>query len=60
MVSHINAEVKRALARADVAEEFAREGAVTVPGTPQGFGELIRREIPRWAEVLTAGNVEAD
>jgi hypothetical protein len=43
-----------------VAEPFAREGAVAVPGTPQSFGDLIRREIPRWAEVVKAGNVKAD
>ena len=24
-------------------------------GTPQAFGDLIRREIPRWAEVVRAG-----
>ena len=24
------------------------------------FGELIRREIPRWAEVVKAGNVKPD
>jgi tripartite-type tricarboxylate transporter receptor subunit TctC len=60
VVSRLNAEVNRALAQADVAEQFAREGAVAVPGTPQSFGDLIRREIPRWAEVVKAGNVKAD
>jgi tripartite-type tricarboxylate transporter receptor subunit TctC len=60
VVSRLNAEVNRALAQADVAEQFAREGAVAVPSTPQSFGDLIRREIPRWAEVVKAGNVKAD
>jgi tripartite-type tricarboxylate transporter receptor subunit TctC len=60
VVSRINAEVNRTLLQADVAEPFAREGAVAVPGTPQSFGDLIRREIPRWAEVVKAGNVKAD
>jgi tripartite-type tricarboxylate transporter receptor subunit TctC len=49
-----------ALAQADVAEPFAREGAASVPGTPQSFGDLIRREVPRWAEVVKAGHVKAD
>ncbi len=31
-----------------------------VPTTPQAFGEVIRREIPRWAEVVKAGNVKPD
>jgi len=60
VVSRINAEVNRALVQADVAEQFSREGAVAQPGTPQSFGDLIRREIPRWAEVVKAGNVKAD
>jgi hypothetical protein len=29
-----------------------------MPTTPQAFGELIRKEIPRWAEVVKAGNVQ--
>lgn len=60
VVARLNAELNRALAAPDVAESFAREGAVAVPGTPQAFGELIRREIPRWAEVARAGNVKPD
>lgn len=60
VVTRINAEVNRAVAQADVAEQFNREGAAAVPVTPQTFGDLIRREIPRWAEVVKAGNVKPD
>jgi hypothetical protein len=28
--------------------------------TPQAFGELMAREIPRWAEVVKAGNVKPE
>lgn len=59
-VQRLNAEVNKALALPEVAEQLAREGAVPVPATPQAFGELIRREIPRWAEVVKAGNVKPD
>ncbi len=59
-VARLNAEINRALALADVAEQLGREGAVAAPGTPQSFGDLIRRELPRWAAVVTAGNVKAD
>ena len=44
----------------DVAQQLAVEGAVPMPGTPRAFGELIAREIPRWAEVVKAGNVKPD
>jgi tripartite-type tricarboxylate transporter receptor subunit TctC len=59
-VSRLNAEVNKALALPDVAQQLAVEGAVPVPTTPQAFGDLIRREIPRWAEVVKAGNVKPD
>lgn len=60
VVSRLNAETNKALALPEVAQQLAVEGAVPVPGTPQSFGELIRREIPRWAEVVKAGNVRPD
>lgn len=59
-VNRLNAEVNRAVALADVVEQFSREGAMAVPSTPQAFGDLIKREIPRWAEVVKAGNVKPD
>jgi tripartite-type tricarboxylate transporter receptor subunit TctC len=59
-VARLNAEVNKALALPDVAQQLAAEGATPVPATPQAFGELIRREIPRWAEVVKAGNVKPD
>lgn len=59
-VAQLNAEINKALALPDVAQQLAVEGATPVPGTPQSFGDLIRREIPRWAEVAKAGNVKPD
>ena len=60
MVTRLNAEVNKALALPDVAKQLAGEGAVPTPTTPQAFGALIAREIPRWAEVVKAGNVKPD
>ena len=60
LVSRLNAEINKALALPEVAQQLAVEGAVPVPTTPESFGALIAREIPRWAEVVKAGNVRAD
>jgi tripartite-type tricarboxylate transporter receptor subunit TctC len=60
LVARLNAEINKALALPDVAQQLAIEGASPEPGTPQAFGELIRREIPRWAEVVKAGNVKPE
>lgn len=59
-VARLNAEINRALAQAEVAQQLANEGAIAMPGTPRAFGELIAREIPRWAAVVKAGNVKPD
>jgi tripartite-type tricarboxylate transporter receptor subunit TctC len=59
-VTQLNAEINRALALPDVQQQLATEGAQPMPDTPQAFGALIAREIPRWAEVVKAGNVKAD
>jgi len=60
VVSKLNAIVNRALVLPDVAQQLATEGAVAMPTTPAAFGELIAREIPRWREVVRAGNVKPD
>lgn len=57
-VVRLNAEINKVLALPDVVKQFDLEGAVPNPTTPQAFGELIAREIPRWAEVVKAGNVK--
>ncbi len=58
LVVRLNAEINKALALPDVARQLAAEGAVPAPATPEDFARLIAREIPRWAEVVRAGNVQ--
>ena len=60
VVTRLNAEINKALALPDVAQQLAIEGAVPMATTPQAFADLIKREIPRWAEVVKAGNVKPD
>jgi len=59
-VAQLNAEINKALALPEVAQQLAVEGAVPTPTTPQAYGALIAREIPRWAEVVKAGNVKPE
>jgi tripartite-type tricarboxylate transporter receptor subunit TctC len=60
VVTRLNSEVNKALALPDVLQQLAAEGALPMPSTPQAFGELIAREIPRWRDVIRAGNVKPD
>ena len=60
VVARLNAEINKALALPEVAQQMAVEGALPMPGTPQAFAALIQRELPRWAEVVKAGNVKPE
>ncbi len=60
MVARLNAEINRALLSPELGPTLSVEGAMPMPGTPQAFGALIARAIPRWREVVRAGNVKAD
>ena len=60
VVARLNAEINKALQTPSVAQQLATEGAIPTPGSPQAFGELIAQEIPRWADVVKAGNVKSD
>jgi tripartite-type tricarboxylate transporter receptor subunit TctC len=60
LVSRLNLAINKILALPDVAQQLAGEGAEPVQATPQAFAELIAREIPRWREVVRAGNVKAE
>jgi tripartite-type tricarboxylate transporter receptor subunit TctC len=60
VVARLNAEINRALGLPEVARQMAVEGAVPTPDTPPAFAALIQREMPRWAQVVKAGNVKPE
>lgn len=60
LVSRLNLAINKILALPEVAQQLAGEGAEPVQATPQAFAELIAREIPRWREVVRAGNVKPE
>jgi len=60
IVARLNQEVNKALALEEVRTRFANEGAEPTPATPQAFGQLIAREIPRWDKVVKAARIHLD
>ena len=59
-IARLNAAINKALQDPAVAQQLATEGAIPTPTTPKAYGDLIAKEIPRWAEVVRAGNVRPD
>ena len=60
IVALLNRHVNAALGSDEVRTRLAAEGAEATPATPQAFGQLIAREIPRWARVIQAARITVD
>ncbi len=60
IVDRLNAEINRMLQLADVRERLAALGAEIVGGSPKDFTDHIQREIPKWAKVVKAANVQLE
>jgi tripartite-type tricarboxylate transporter receptor subunit TctC len=52
MLDKLNAAVNTSLEAPEVRERFAQIGSEGGGGTPEAFGELIRRDSAKWAEVI--------
>jgi tripartite-type tricarboxylate transporter receptor subunit TctC len=60
IVLRMNAEIESALKRAEVHDRVLAAGAEPSPSTPAQFGQLIRAEIPKWADVIKASGARPD
>jgi tripartite-type tricarboxylate transporter receptor subunit TctC len=52
IVDKLNAEVNKVIARPDVKEAWAKQGAVPMPMTPAEFDKYLRADIEKWANVV--------
>ena len=60
IIDKLNSEVNKAIKDPDFAKRIALDGLEPAGGTPEAFGELLKREVAEWAEVVKAANVRAD
>lgn len=60
VVALLNQHVNKALSSEEVRSRLAAEGAEATPATPQVFGQLIAREIPRWERVVKGASIKLD
>ena len=59
VVAKLNADVNALLQQADVRELLARQDMNPVGGSPERFGDMVRRELARWARVVAAAKIKA-
>lgn len=60
VVTRINAEVVKLLARKDVQDKLAFEGSMVATGTPAQFAEFIRAEHAKWGALIREAQIKLD
>jgi tripartite-type tricarboxylate transporter receptor subunit TctC len=60
IVGKLQAEVAKALAKADVKERLAKMGFEGVGDTPQHFAAFVQAEIAKWAKVVKDANIKVE
>jgi tripartite-type tricarboxylate transporter receptor subunit TctC len=60
IVRKVNADVGAILRQPAVQARFIELGGTAAPGTPEEFGDFVRREIAQWREVARIANVRLE
>ena len=60
VIARLNAEITKVLADPALRERFASQGLEVITGTPQQFGEFVKRDTERWREAVTASGAKLD
>ena len=60
VVAKLNAELNTILRQPDIRDLLAKQGMFPGGGTPEHFGDLVKRELTRWSRVVAAAGIRAD
>jgi len=60
VVEKLNAEIRKALADADVKARLAGLGAEVSPSSPEQLGALVRSEVDRYGRIVREAKIKAD
>ncbi len=60
VVTKLNAEFNRILATTEIRNHFVRQDIAVVGGTPEAFGEFLRKEVALWGKVVRDAKIKAD
>jgi tripartite-type tricarboxylate transporter receptor subunit TctC len=60
IVDKLNAEINKAINRADVKEAWAKQGAVPMVMTPAEFDKYLRADIEKWAAVVKVSGAKVN
>ena len=60
VIAKLNADFGKVLARTDVKERFAQQGAEATPSTPEALADHVRKETVMYATVIRAAKIVAE
>lgn len=60
IVTLLNTEINKILARADVKEAWQKQGAATMSMTPDEFGAFVQSETDKWANLIKANGIKPE
>ncbi len=60
IINQLNAGINKALQSADIKKNLAADGMTPSGGTPQQFGDRIRKDYDRWVRVVKDANIKVE
>ena len=60
IIDRLNAVINKALEQPEMKKNLEQQGMVPTGGTPQKFGERIRKEYDRWVKIVAEANIKAE
>jgi tripartite-type tricarboxylate transporter receptor subunit TctC len=60
IVAQLNADLNVLLQQPEIRDALARQDLIAVGGSPDRFGDMVRRDLARWSRVVTAAKIKAD
>jgi len=60
IIDRLNAEITKVTSRADIREAWSKRGATAMNMTPEQFGQYMRDDIAKWAQVIARAGIKRD
>jgi len=60
VVARVNTELNALLKRNEIRDLLAKQGMAPAGGTPERFGDLVKKELARWSRVVANAGIKAD